>query len=137
MPPKKKTDATTITKTELRTMKMNVRAGVKVHITAQCAEQKRKQLECIQKLDETYEYLKREPQDSVGVNQTINAIVEASINAHEATIDNETPDMLSDGKLAAEMSEAIKFCEKANVLLASVSKTLEEANALLRVCKPT
>ena len=138
MPPKTKhADGTATSGKELRAMKSQTKTIMKLFVDAEVDEQRKRHLECLDTLDKTCQRMKRQPQDTVEVNQILKAISNESLDKYDKHVNEKVMTDLSEEQITAELVRATKTCEKANILLSGASKTLEEMNRLLHVCKHT
>jgi len=140
MPPKKKKDAkdtTTITATQLRALKSQTKASVKLHVDAQSDEQREKLLKCQNVMHNAYEDMKRKREDPIEVNQRLKALTEQLNTNYASHVDQNYKQVLSEEEIASDLLEARKTCDKATVLCNNVTKTLEQMKNLLSVCRHT
>lgn len=126
-----------MTAAQLRTAKGNTKTNMKLYVDAEVEVQRKRHFECLDRLDASYQRMKRQAQDQIEVNQILKATSNDSLNKYDEHVNQKVTHDLSEERIRSELVGATKTCEKATVLLGQASKTLEEMNDLLGKCTRT
>ena len=118
-------------------MKKTDEGIVTLYLHRETAEQKKRQLQCIQDLDETCENLKRKTQDSTEVGQRINAVLNKELTDYKLLMNDKVLDVISEDQITAKLTEAKKTCDKCAVVIGEVDERLKEMKELIKTCRGT
>ena len=132
MPQKRKSETSAATKQAHES-----KTSVKLYVGREHAEQKKRQLQSIQDMQETHDHLKQIPEDSIEVGQRLKAIVNSVENSFNESLHNKESEVLSEEQIEVILSDAKKSCDDAAVAMKEIDKTLEESKKLIDLCTVT